>query len=140
MTTVVATGTFEILHPGHIVFLNEAGKLGDKLFVIVSTDKNVRKRKGRILIPQEQRCYVIRALKFVDNAVIGDDKDIFKPIKKIKPDIIALGKNQKFGKEELETELRKRGLSARVIRIKKFWTGRLNSSSRIIEKIKRANL
>ncbi len=137
MTIVVATGTFEILHPGHILFLGEAGKLGDKLFVIISTDKNVRERKGRILIPQRQRLEVIKALRFVDDAVIGDDLDIFKPIRKIKPDIIALGKNQKFSDEELEIELKNRGLTAKVVRIKKFWDGELNSSSRIIEKIKR---
>lgn len=136
MTTVVATGTFEILHPGHILFLKEAKKLGDKLVVIVSTDKNVRKRKGRILIPQKQRLHIIESLKFVDDAIVGDDEDIFKPIGKIKPDIIVLGKNQKFNENELETELRNRGLTVKVVRIKKFWKGGLNSSSRIIEKIK----
>ncbi len=136
MTTVVATGTFEILHPGHILFLKEAKKLGDKLVVIVSTDKNVRKRKGRILIPQKQRLHIIESLKFVDDAVVGDDRDMFKPIMEIKPDIIAIGKNQKFNEKELEIELRNRGLTVKVVRIKKFWKGELNSSSRIIEKIK----
>lgn len=136
MITVVATGTFEILHPGHVLFLKEAKKLGDKLIVIVSADKNVRKRKGRVLLPQEQRLNVIISLKFVDNAVIGDDDDMFKPIKKIKPDIIALGKNQKFGEKELEIELKNHGITARIVRIKKFWNSKLNSNSKIIERIK----
>jgi FAD synthetase len=136
MTTVVATGTFEILHPGHVLFLKEAKKLGDKLVVIVSTDKNARMRKGRVLIPQEQRLEMVKALKFVDNAVIGDEKDIFKPIKRIRPDIIALGRNQKFREKELEAKLKARGINARVVRIKKFWKGELSSSSKIVGKIK----
>jgi len=136
MTTVVATGTFEILHPGHMLFLKEAKKLGDKLFVIISTDRNATREKGRILIPQEQRLEMVKALKFVDNAVIGDEKDMFRPIVKIKPDIIALGRDQRFRENELEAELKKRGIDARVVRIKKFLNGGLNSSSRIVERIK----
>ena len=51
---VVATGTFDIIHPGHIRFLEEAKKLGDYLIVIVAREKNVR-HKPKPVIPEEQR-------------------------------------------------------------------------------------
>lgn len=136
MKTVVATGVFEILHPGHIMFLEEAKKRGDKLIVIVARDKMVKKRKNRIVIPDKQRLDVVRALKTVDKAILGDEEDIFKPIQEINPDIIALGRDQKFNIKELEKELKKRGLKARVVRIGKYLQGELNSSRKIIKRIR----
>ena len=137
MTTVVATGVFSILHPGHIVFLEEAKKLGDKLVVIVATDSTVKKSKGINLIPEEQRLQVISALKMVDEAVLGDEKDRFKRIIEIKPDIIAIGKDQEHDAEEIEEELKKRGLKTRVVEIDKYWESDLNSSKKIVEKIRK---
>lgn len=136
MKKVVATGVFGILHPGHLLFLKEAKKLGDRLIVIVASDDTVKKRKGKILIPEEQRLGLIRALKFVDDAVVGDKKDIFKPIEKIKPDVIALGKNQDVDENFLREELKKRKLKAKVIRIKRHLRSDLNSTQKIIQKIK----
>jgi FAD synthetase len=136
MKTVVATGTFSILHPGHLLFLREAKKLGDKLIVIVARDKIVKKKKLSILIPEEQRLEVIKGIKFVDEALLGDKGDIFKPIERIKPDIIALGKDQDFDEKILRDELKKRKLNAKVIRIKSYWDDELNSTKKIIQRIR----
>lgn len=136
MTTVVATGTFTLLHPGHVLYLEEARKLGDRLIVIVARDSMVEKRKNHRFVPEEQRLAVVKALKVVDSAVLGDDEDIFKPIMELKPDIIALGKDQDFDVEELSGELRERGLKTRVVRIQKYWDQGLHSSRHIIAKIK----
>lgn len=136
MKVVVATGVFDILHPGHILFLEEAKKLGDKLVVIVARDKTVEHRKKPV-IGERQRLAVVSALKPVDEAVLGDHEDIYKPVEEIKPDVIALGRNQHFREEELQEELKRRGLKTKVVRIDKHLEGELNSSSRIIEKIKR---
>ncbi|MEM4347401.1 MAG: adenylyltransferase/cytidyltransferase family protein [Candidatus Altiarchaeota archaeon] len=137
MKKVVATGVFGILHPGHLLFLKEAKKLGDKLIVIVARDENVKKKKNDFLIiPEKQRLEIIKAIRYVDMAILGDEKDIFKPIERIKPDIIVLGKNQEIDEAFLEEELKKRNLKAKVIRIKKFFSGELNSTSKIIEKIR----
>ncbi|MEM2918556.1 MAG: adenylyltransferase/cytidyltransferase family protein [Candidatus Altiarchaeota archaeon] len=137
MKKVVATGVFGILHPGHLLFLREAKKLGDKLIVIVARDENVKKKKNDFLIiPEKQRLEIIKAIRYVDMAILGDEKDIFKPIERIKPDIIVLGKNQEIDEAFLEEELKKRNLKAKVIRIKKFFSGELNSTSKIIEKIR----
>lgn len=133
---VVATGTFSILHPGHLLFLKEAKKLGGKLIVIIARDKRVKKEKGINLIPEQQRLKVIKSIRYVNEALLGDEKDIFKPIEKIKPDIIALGKNQKVKENFLRNELKKRGLKAKVVRIEKYWEGELNSTQKIVERIR----
>ncbi|RLI88447.1 MAG: FAD synthase [Candidatus Altiarchaeales archaeon] len=136
MKIVVATGVFDILHPGHVLFLEEAKKLGDRLIVIVARDKTVEERKNNLAIPEKQRLDVVKALKPVDKALLGDEEDIFRPIREIDPDIIALGRDQHFDEEKLEKELKKRGLKARVVRIERYLEEGLNSSRRIIEKIR----
>jgi FAD synthetase len=136
MTTVVATGTFTLIHPGHVLYLEEAKKLGDRLIVIVARDTMVEKRKNHKYVPEEQRLSVVKSLKPVDDAVLGDDEDIYKPIMRIKPDIIALGKDQDFNEEELAEELHRRGLKTRVVRIQKYWKDGLHSSRHIIAKIR----
>ncbi|MBN2014669.1 MAG: FAD synthase [Candidatus Altiarchaeota archaeon] len=136
MTTVVATGVFTILHPGHVLYLEEARKLGDKLIVIVARDSMVEKKKNQRFVSEKQRLAVVKALKTVDSAVLGDEEDIFKPIEEIKPDIIALGKDQDFDVEALEKGLRDRGLKAKIVRIEKYWDEGLHSSRHIIAKIK----
>jgi len=96
MVRVLATGTFEILHPGHLLYLEEAKKLGDELFVIVARDVNVKKRKRTPIIREEQRLKMISALKVVDKAMLGSEKDMYEPLYSIKPDVIAIGYDQDF--------------------------------------------
>ncbi len=134
MVRVVATGTFDIIHPGHIRFLEEAKKLGDELIVIVAREKNVR-HKPKPIIPEEQRRRVVEALKPVDRAILGDEHDMFKPIMELKPDIIVLGYDQHFDEKKLEKELRKRGLNTKVVRIKVKEECEFCSSTRIIKRI-----
>ncbi len=131
---VVATGTFDILHPGHLYYLSESKKLGDELFVIVARDANV-KHKPHPVLPEEQRLVMIAALKPVDHAILGDRTDMFHPIEEIRPDIITIGFNQYFDEEKLRNELTERGLHARVVRIGKYADGDLASSRLIVERI-----
>ncbi|WP_342770833.1 MULTISPECIES: adenylyltransferase/cytidyltransferase family protein, partial [unclassified Methanoculleus] len=111
MIRVVATGTFDILHPGHLYYLEESRRLGDELFVIVARDANV-KHKPRPILPEDQRVRMVRALKPVDHALLGDLHDMFRPIAEIRPDIITLGFNQHFDEEDLQKRLRDRELDA----------------------------
>lgn len=131
---VVATGTFDILHPGHIFYLQESKKLGDELFVIVARDENV-KHKPHPILPEEQRLAMIAALKPVDHAILGDHTDMFRPIKEIRPDIITIGFNQYFDEGKLIKELSDRDLHAKVVRIGKYADGDLASSRLIVERI-----
>lgn len=135
MVRVLATGTFEILHPGHLLYLEEAKKLGDELFVIVGRDVTVRKRKRTPVIPEEQRLKMVSALKMVDNAMLGSEKDIYEPLYTIKPDIIALGYDQDFDEEKLGRELRERGFNSKVIRIKKHNSNAFCKAEAIIKRI-----
>ncbi len=116
MTRVLATGTFDILHPGHIYFLTQARAMGNELFVIVARDSNVT-HKPKPIVPEEQRLEMVNALGMVDKALLGSEKDMFEPLKQIRPDIIALGYDQHFDSELLEKELNKRELPANVVRI-----------------------
>ncbi len=131
---VVATGTFDILHPGHLYYLSESKKLGDELFVIVARDANV-KHKPHPVLPEEQRLVMIAALKPVDHAILGDRTDMFHPIEEIRPDIITIGFNQYFDEEKLRSELAERRLQAKVVRIGKYADGDLASSRLIVERI-----
>lgn len=135
MVRVLATGTFEILHPGHLLYLEEAKKLGDELYVIVGRDITVRKRKRTPIIPEEQRLQMVSALKVVDKAMLGSEKDIYEPLYTIKPDIIALGYDQGFDEEELERGLRERGFNIKVIRIKEHNSNAFCKAEAIIRRI-----
>ncbi len=75
MTRVLATGTFDLLHPGHLLYLERSKKLGDELVVIVARDVNV-KHKPKPIVPEDQRLKMVQALKVVDLAILGDEKDI----------------------------------------------------------------
>ena len=131
---IVATGTFDILHPGHLYYLSESRKLGDELWVIVARDGNV-KYKPRPIVPEEQRRAMIAALRCVDHAVLGDKTDMFRPIEEIRPDIITIGFNQYFSEDKLKKELADRSLPAEVVRIGKYADGDLASSRKIVERI-----
>ena len=131
---VVATGTFDILHPGHLYYLEESKKLGDELWVIVARDSNV-KHKPRPIISEDHRLRMVAALKPVDRAILGDKTDIFHPIKEIRPDVITLGFNQMFREEDLKKQLADRNLLSEVVRINKLTDVDLCSSRLIVQRI-----
>ncbi len=134
MTRVVATGTFDLLHPGHLYYLEESRRLGDELVVIVARDANVR-HKPRPIVPEAQRLALIRALKPVDAARLGDTEDMFRPIEELRPDIITIGCNQHFDEGELAAALDSRGCGCRVVRIGSFSGEPLCSSRRIVDRV-----
>lgn len=131
---IVATGTFDIIHPGHVRFLKEAKRIGEELIVIVAREQNVR-HKPKPIIPEEQRRKVVESLKYVDKAVLGDLEDMFRPIVELQPDIIALGHDQRFDEQKLVEELRKRGLDTKVVRIEAEEECDYCSSTRIIKRV-----
>ena len=131
---IVATGTFDILHPGHLFYLEESRKLGDELVVIVARDTNV-KHKPRPVIPEEHRLRMVAALKPVDRAILGDKSDMFRPIEELRPDIITIGFNQMFDETKLAGQLRDRNLTPEIIRIGKCADGDLCSSRLVVQRI-----
>lgn len=135
MARVLATGVFNILHPGHLLFLEEAKKLGDELVVIVSSDKIAGKLKKGFILPQDQRARMAGALKPVDKVFIGDESDTMKLLPVIQPDVIALGHDQKINEELLQDKLALLGLRTKIVRIKEKLSCELVSSSEIIKKL-----
>ncbi len=118
MKKVMCTGTFDIIHPGHLFYFSEAKKYGDRLIVVVARDGNSEAFKGRKPVHNEkERLEAVRTLKIVDEAVLGNEGSIFSIIKDIKPDVICLGYDQKTRNREVEDELKKNGIRAEVIRI-----------------------
>ena len=132
----MATGTFDLLHMGHIYYLKEAEKLGDKLVVVVATDKTVRRLKHEPVNPEEVRLNLIKELKVVDEAYLGHEDDIYEIVEEIKPDIIALGFDQIHDENTIKSQLKKRRLNVKVIRLSEFIGGSdLEGTRRIISKI-----
>lgn len=113
---VVAQGTFDILHPGHVHYLEESARLGDHLEVIVSRRTNVDHKRPPIL-PASQRRDMVQSLEAVDHARLGHPADIFVPIEEIDPDIITLGFDQHHEPAAIEDELDRRGIDCTVERI-----------------------
>jgi len=136
MVKVVATGTFDLLHMGHIYYLREAKKLGNELAVIVACDSTVRKLKHEPVTPEKMRLEIIKELKIVDEAVLGHKDDMYKVVKDIEPDIIALGYDQVHNAEKIKRELKKRNITAQVVRLPKYsGMDDLNGTRKIIAKI-----
>lgn len=133
---VMAFGSFDILHPGHLHYLREASRHGD-LIVIVARDRSIEKLKGRKpLIDEDSRLEVIKSLKFVKSAVLGDRirkwNDIYKILRKFRPDVIAFGYDQRVDMKYLKEFLDANGLHPKIVRIKPF-KGKTFKSSKIKE-------
>ena len=118
LTVVLTGGVFDILHIGHLATLNEASRLGDILIVIIARNETVQKLKGREPINDEKiRLYLVNSLKPVDLAILGDKEDPYEVINHIKPDIIALGYDQKHNEGKIRSKLKQMGLTTKVIRL-----------------------
>jgi len=132
----MATGTFDLLHIGHIYYLKEAKKLGDKLVVVVACDATVRRLKHEPVTTEQMRLNLIKELRVVDDAVMGDEDDMYKIVEKIQPDIIALGYDQIHDEQSLKQQLEKRKMRARIVRLPKYEAlSDLDGTRRIIAKI-----
>jgi FAD synthetase len=115
MTRVVAQGTFDLIHPGHVHYLDDAAGMGDELHVIVARRENVTHKDPPVL-PNRQRRDVVAALDPVDDARVGHPEDIFAPIEELDPDVIALGFDQHHDEAAIESELADRGVDCTVRR------------------------
>ncbi|MBN2599851.1 MAG: FAD synthase [Candidatus Thermoplasmatota archaeon] len=136
MVKVMATGTFDLLHMGHIHYLKEAKKLGDVLVVVVATDATVRKLKHDPITPQDIRVNLIKELKIVDEAYLGHEQDMYAIVEEVKPDIIALGFDQIHDIDTIKNELKKRKLNVQVVRLTKYQgESDLEGTRRIIQKV-----
>ena len=137
---VLASGVFDLLHYGHIRFLEEAKQTGGPdthLTVIVARDETVRRLKGTDpVIPEDQRRAVIEALKVVDEALLGfEDLDLDRVIQQLKPNIVAIGHDQENIENHLEKLKKAKELGFQIVKVGRFGVNDLNSSSKIKRRI-----
>ncbi|MCQ2069749.1 MAG: FAD synthase [archaeon] len=137
MSRVMASGVFDIIHPGHVSYLQQAKSYGDELIVVVACDDTVRKRKHEPIVPDYIRAKIVESLKPVDRAIVGrSGSNMFDTVREVKPDIIVLGFDQTFDIVELERSLASEGLTGiRVVRAEET-ADDLNATRRIVEKIR----
>jgi len=136
----LASGVFDLLHLGHVKFLEEAKKAGGRnaeLIVIVARDSTVEKRKGKKpIMPENQRRALVESLKIVDEAILGyEEFDIGKVIEKIKPDVIVFGYDQNGMEKTVKDYIKIKGFKLKIVKIGKFKEDELDSSSKIKQKI-----
>ncbi len=134
LKVVFTNGTFDILHLGHVTYLQKARAAGDILVVGVNTDRSVKSYKtpDRPINPEQDRLAVLAALECVDYAILFDDPTPIKLINVLKPDVLVKGadwkKSQIAGAKEVES------WGGKVVLVK-LVPGR--STTNIIEKMRK---
>ncbi len=135
-TVVFTNGCFDLLHPGHVRYLQEARALGDALIVALNSDRAVRELKGatRPILKEEERAEVMAALECVDYVVIFDDVSPQKTIATLLPDILVKGGD--WGAEQIIGAAEIIAAGGQVLSLN-FVPG--VSTSEIIERIQRSH-
>lgn len=129
MKKVMVFGTFDLFHPGHQYFLNEAKKYGDYLVVVVARDETVKKVKNKVpIICEHERVSTIEECSSADKAVLGSLTDKYRVIKEEKPDVICLGYDQEFFIDKLSDKLIEFELKTEIVRLKSFKPDQYKSS------------
>lgn len=135
----MASGVFDILHTGHISYLEQARSMGDELYVVVACDETVKKRKHDPITPEDMRLKIVSSLKPVDHAIIGSNCNFYDVLNEIKPDVIVLGFDQTFDEKNLQKDLKEKGYKIIVKRASKS-ADDLEATRSIIRKIRERNI
>lgn len=106
---------------------------------MVARESTVRARKRVPIVPEKQRLKVVQMLKMVDEAMLGSETDMFSTVSKIDPDIITIGPDQNFDLDWLRKKLKEKNLKAKVVKINGYHETSLDSSCKIIKKIKESD-
>jgi len=100
MKTVMAQGTFDVLHPGHTHYLENSKELGDNLVVVVARDS--RNEDRGLYFDEDERKEMLNALEVVDEAILGSEGDIYATVGDVDPDVITIGQDQNHSVEEVK--------------------------------------
>ncbi len=112
IVVVMAGGSFDIIHPGHVETLEKARALGDVLVVSVARNSTYLRNKKRDPLHDEKlRRKMVESIKFVDAAILGSEVDLFETVELVRPDIIALGYDQSHNEDGFRKEVSRRGLN-----------------------------
>jgi len=123
-TVVLTGGAYDLIHRGHLETLYAAKELADFLIVVVARDITVNKRKRKPIHSEEDRAIILNELKVVDAAVLGDEVDHMRVVRRIKPNVVALGADQHHIKEVLEGQIKDQGLpKTEIVRLNVDYEG-----------------
>ena len=129
LKTVLVSGTFDGVHEGHKNYFQQARQYGQRLIAIVARDKVVEQIKGKLpRYSEKERVHFVKQCPEIDRVYLGVLNNIFDFTASLKPDAIALGYDQKAYTENLEQEMKKRGLKTEIIRLKPFCPDKFKSS------------
>ncbi|MDQ5968556.1 MAG: synthetase [Patescibacteria group bacterium] len=122
---VMCFGTFDIFHPGHVYYLSEAEKLAPDMTIVIARDSRVERLKGKMPHDTEDVRLMNVANAFDKSGVIlGDEEDIFVPIRQLHPDVLAFGYDQRVP----EDKIRELFPNIEIVRIGGFETEKWKSS------------
>ncbi|MFN3403280.1 MAG: D-glycero-beta-D-manno-heptose 1-phosphate adenylyltransferase [Cytophagaceae bacterium] len=132
---VFSNGCFDILHVGHVDYLEKARALGDRLVMGLNTDSSIKRIKGpeRPVNDENSRSRILAALEFVDAVILFDEDTPFELIKAIKPDILVKGDDYTIDKIIGADIVMENGGEVKTISLVKGY-----STSNVIEKIKKS--
>jgi FAD synthetase len=134
---VMAVGVFDLLHAGHLHYLEQAKSLGNHLTVVVAHDDTVRIRKHEPVTNHDLRRRMVEGLKPVDEAIVGNSPDvsIFEILPIVNPDVIALGYDQEHAEDSIKQKLIQLGYeNIKVTRVEGL-TDDLDGTRKIIARI-----
>ena len=137
MVRVMAVGVFDLLHAGHLHYLEQAKSLGSHLTVIIAHDETVRMRKHEPVTSQDLRRRMVAGLKPVDHAMVGNPPTVpmYDILPIVEPDIIAIGFDQEHAESAIRAGLDERGFSKiELVRVEGL-TEDLDGTRKIIDKI-----
>ena len=120
---VLVGGVYNLVHKGHELFLNKAKELGDYLVVVVASNRTASLTKKYPVLDAKTRKKNIEKLGIADKVVIGDERDFIKVVRREKPNVIALGYDQKISEKELRRLLSNQGIDCGIVRIKEELKG-----------------
>jgi FAD synthetase len=122
-TRIMVFGTFDGLHKGHLDFFQQAKRIAERSFLLVSIarDKNVNKIKGKYpYLNEKKRVILVKKCKLVDKVILSGMNDHIPHIIKEIPDIIALGYDQKVYVKNLKKDLKNKGILVKIKRLKPY--------------------
>ena len=121
-------GTFDIIHGGHIHMFKQAREYGDYLIAVVARDANVEKTKSIGPMHNErERLDFISHIDLIDKARLGDKTDVYKVVREERPNVIALGYDQKMYVDDLAEAITKAGLKTEIVKLVEYEPKRLKS-------------
>ncbi|MCS7094373.1 MAG: FAD synthase [Thaumarchaeota archaeon] len=119
--TVLTTGAFELIHPGHVFLLRHARRIAGKsgrVVVVLASDETIRQRKGREPVMNErERLSVISSIKYVDKVLMGYRPISFeKVMKRVRPDVVLFGYDQIAIEQEFRRFCEAQGVRVKIAR------------------------